>query len=74
MIEEVKMWGIHTWDDTLFLQESVIAIGWREMGDLSVLAPDRDAFREKWAEALAAGDPCYNPNLSLRHEDWRINP
>ncbi len=50
MNEEVKMWGIHTWNDTLFLQENVIAIGWREMGDLSVLAPDRDSFREKYAD------------------------
>ena len=50
MIEEVKMWGIHTWNDTLFLHENVIAIGWREMGDLSVLAPDRDSFREKYID------------------------
>ena len=33
---------------------------------------DSAAFRAKWAERLASGDPCYNPNLSLRHEDWRL--
>ena len=32
--EEKKLWGIHTTDDTLFLHDNVIAIGWREIGDL----------------------------------------
>lgn len=27
-IEEKRVWGIHTQDDKLFLQDSVIAIGW----------------------------------------------
>ena len=48
MAEEMKMWGIHTQDDKLFLQGSVIAIGWKAMGDLSALAPDRDSFEEKY--------------------------
>lgn len=48
MAEEMKMWGIHTQDDKLFLQGSVIAIGWKAMGDLSALAPDRDSFKEKY--------------------------
>ena len=34
---------------------------------------DREAFRTRWAEVLRKGDPCYNPNLSLRYEDWRID-
>ena len=34
---------------------------------------DSALFREKWAEVLAQGDPCYNLNLSLKHEDWRID-
>lgn len=33
-IEEKKIWGIHTQDDNLFLRDNVIAIGWRDMGDL----------------------------------------
>ena len=33
---------------------------------------DRSVFLEKWASALAAGDPCYHPDLSLKYEDWRI--
>ena len=34
---------------------------------------DSALFREKWAQALAQGDPYYNPNLSLKYEDWRID-
>ncbi|MBR2782936.1 MAG: restriction endonuclease [Firmicutes bacterium] len=48
MAEELKLWGIHTQDDSLFLQGNLIAIGWKEMGDLAALAPDRESFREKY--------------------------
>lgn len=50
MADEIRMWGIHTRDDSLFLNGNVIAIGWREMGDLSALAPTRDAFRDKYVD------------------------
>ena len=45
---EKTIWGIHTTDDRLFMSESVIALGWKDMGDLSVLANDRDAFKDKY--------------------------
>ena len=48
--EEKKIWGIHTKDDNLFLHQDVIAIGWKEMGDLSQIQADRDAFKEKYTE------------------------
>ena len=51
MSEDVKLWGIHTQDDNLFLRGGVIAIGWRERGDLSAIAPNRDSFREKYMAA-----------------------
>lgn len=47
MNETKRMWGIHSENDALFLEKSVIAIGWNEMGDLSLIPPDREAFREK---------------------------
>ena len=50
MSDEKKMWGIHTQDDNLFLQGNVIAIGWKEMGDLLSIAPDRDSFKAKYSE------------------------
>ncbi len=34
---------------------------------------DSARFKQKWAAVLAAGDPCYNPNQSLRYEDGRID-
>ena len=49
MAEEAKMWGIHTQDDSLFLHGNVIAVGWKEIGDLLAIAPDRESFREKYA-------------------------
>ena len=48
-MEEKKVWGIHTLDDNMFLNRNVIAIGWKEMGDLGVLAPDREAFKKKYS-------------------------
>lgn len=51
MDTEKRVWGIHTRDDMLFLNNSVIAIGWSKMGDLSQISPDREAFREKMSDA-----------------------
>lgn len=33
---------------------------------------ERDYFDEKWKKELEAGDPYYNPNLSLLHEDFSL--
>lgn len=46
--EEKKIWRIHTKDDNLFLKDNLIAIGWQEMGDLSKIEANRDAFKEKY--------------------------
>ncbi|MBQ1564713.1 MAG: restriction endonuclease, partial [Clostridia bacterium] len=52
-IEETRIWGIHCRDDSLFRKENIIAIGWREMGDLNVLGLDRDAFKKRYSEVYA---------------------
>lgn len=44
------VWGIHSMDDPLFLNHSLIAIGWEEMGDLSLINVSRDAYKEKYVE------------------------
>lgn len=49
-VEEQKVWGIHTQDDSFFLHDHVMAIAWREMGDLRVIADDREAFKEKYSK------------------------
>lgn len=33
---------------------------------------ESEQFREKWADALATGDPYYNPNFSLDRSDYTI--
>ena len=48
--EEKRIWGIHTQDDKLFLQNNTMAIGWRSIGDLSLIGISRDAFKKKYAE------------------------
>lgn len=50
-IEERKVWGIHTQNDNLFLNKDVIAIGWRDFGDLSKVEANRDAFKARYLEA-----------------------
>ena len=48
--EEKRVWGVHTQDDYLFLHNNVIAIGWKDFGDLSAIENTRDAFKEKYAK------------------------
>lgn len=48
--EERKIWGIHTQDDSLFLKNDVIAIGWSDMGDLSAINANREGFKEKYIQ------------------------
>ena len=50
-MEEKRVWGIHTKDDNLFLKGNVIALGWHQIGDLSLIAPDRESFKEKYIAA-----------------------
>lgn len=48
--EEIRVWGIHTQDDRLFLRDNKIAIGWRSFGNLSKVEATREAFKEHYAE------------------------
>ena len=48
--EEKKIWGIHSRDDFMFLKGSIIAIGWKEMGDLRLIEATRNAFKEKYIQ------------------------
>ncbi|MBR4247740.1 MAG: restriction endonuclease [Treponema sp.] len=45
---DTKVWGIHTKDDNLFFNENVIAIGWHDMGDISVIQNDRELLKQKY--------------------------
>jgi len=50
--EEIRVWGMHTLDDHLFLDGHVIAIGWKAMGDLSQLPQNRDAYKKRYIEVF----------------------
>ena len=56
-MEEKRIWGIHTMDDHLFLNNNVIAIGWKAIGDLSLIEADREAFKEKYKQAFPDSKP-----------------
>lgn len=61
MKPNTPIWGIHagkTGDaHSLFMQKHVVALGWQEMGDLSKIPPDREAFKA----AVAKTYPNYKP-------------
>ena len=46
---DIRVWGIHTLDDSLFLQDKVIALGWKEVGDLRKIAKTREAYKEHYS-------------------------
>ena len=47
---EIRIWGIHTQDEGLFLKDDKIAIGWKEIGDLRAIPVTRDDFKEKYVQ------------------------
>lgn len=49
---EKKMWGIHTLDDNLFLKEDVIAIGWKEIGNLRDISATREDIKSKYLQVF----------------------
>ena len=51
-VVEKKIWGIHTLDDKLFLTKKLIALGWREFGDLTKVEGTREAYKTHYAEAF----------------------
>ncbi len=56
-MSNVKVWGIHTKDDSLFLKDNVIAIGWKEMGDISDIQNDREKLKQKYPIAYPSKKP-----------------
>ncbi len=65
-MSKATIWGIHagrTGDaHTLFLQRGVIAIGWKAMGNLSPIPPNREAFRAAYTKAYPNEKPAAIPN------------
>jgi restriction system protein len=55
------LWGIHagaTGDaHTLFVKHNCVALGWEEMGDLSALPPNREAFKAEYNRVYPNAKP-----------------
>ena len=51
--DEIRVWGIHTKDDNLFLNNEVIAIGWEEMGNIGEIAKTRDDFKATYSKVYS---------------------
>ena len=47
---EKKIWGIHTYDEILFLKDDKMAIGWKEIGNLREIPANRDDFKKKYVQ------------------------
>lgn len=58
---DAPIWGVHagkTGDaDDLFLKKNCVAIGWSKVGDLSKLAPSREAFKTRLAQVFPDKKP-----------------
>lgn len=54
---EVTIWGVHAGKfgdaDSLFAENSCIAIGWHEIGDLRNLGNNREAFKAQYAKVYS---------------------
>jgi restriction system protein len=61
MVEtDETVWGTHagrTGDAESLYKVGYVAIGWPDMGDLNRLAPTRDAFKARYAEAYPSSKP-----------------
>ena len=59
---DTKVWGIHTTDDHLFLNNNLIAIGWHEMGDISDIQNDRELLKNRYPSIYPQSKPGSTPN------------
>lgn len=59
MASEQRIWGVHMPKEfgSDPVSKGYVAIGWPELGDLSELAPSRDAFKEAYAAAIPGTRP-----------------
>lgn len=58
-MSENTIWGIHIRRDHALapIEQGYVAIGWREMGDLSLIKPTRDAFKAEYERAYPDAGP-----------------
>ena len=59
---DTRVWGIHTTDDLLFLNNNLIAIGWHEMGDISDIQHERELLKKRYPSVYPQSKPGSAPN------------
>lgn len=52
---EASVWGIHGMDDSIFLKENKIVLGWADFGDLRKVEATREAFKEHYLKTYPDG-------------------
>ena len=52
---EKAVWGIHGTDDSIFLKENKIVLGWKDFGDLSKVESSRESFKEHYQKSFPKG-------------------
>ena len=52
---EKAVWGIHGTDDSIFLKENKIVLGWKDFGDLSKVESSRESFKEHNQKSFPKG-------------------
>lgn len=67
MAEGTKtIWGIHSYDDSLFLKKSILGLGWAVIGDLSAIEPARKALKTRYAEYYGQISKRYQKLIPLK--------
>lgn len=59
VVEDKPIWGIHMgWDHgSRPVQEGYVAIGWKSVGNLAQLTPNREAFKQAVAKSYPKAKP-----------------
>jgi restriction system protein len=83
-VSENVIWGIHVTGpegDSLHRDKSTLAIGWSNVGDLSKLAPDREAFKAAVQKVfpdkskgyiINAGSQLFRFTYEMKPDDWVV--
>lgn len=70
MLDEAVTWRIHAGragdGDTLFLKRNVVTFGGAKVGDLARLPPDREVFKQRFAQAYPEKKPGASPTSAGR--------
>jgi restriction system protein len=53
---EKRIWGIHSKNDSSFLDKNTLSIGWHELKDLNTIGTSKDDFKQRYIETFPADE------------------